>query len=112
LRKAFNAFAGLARKCGPVTAYAQKSRIVIQARVRFAGVVVRKDWLDAHLWLKRSIEHPRLARVEDLGRLGFILHFRLARRSDIDASLAKLMREAHRVGEQEHVYGPDTSASV
>ena len=103
LRKTFDAFVALARRCGPVTTYAQKTRIVIQARVRFAGVVVRKQWLDAHLWLKRRVEHPSLVRVEDFGRLGFGHHFRLARRADVDDSLGQLMREAHRIGEQEHI---------
>ncbi len=53
-----------------MTVYAQKTRIVIQARVRFAGAVVRQDWVDASLWLKRRITHPRLHRIEDFGRLG------------------------------------------
>jgi hypothetical protein len=40
LRQTFNRFVGLARASGPVTVYAQKTRSVIQARVRFAGAVV------------------------------------------------------------------------
>ena len=42
LRRTFDRFASLAKACGPVTVYAQKTRIVIQARVRFAVVVVRR----------------------------------------------------------------------
>jgi Domain of unknown function (DUF5655) len=90
-----------ARKCGPVTAYAQKTRLVIMARVRFAGVVVRTSHLDAGLWLRRRVEHPRLLRVEDYGRLGYGHHFRLERPADIDARLQKLLEEAYRVGTQE-----------
>jgi hypothetical protein len=85
-----------ARACGPVTAYAQKTRIVIQARVRFAGAVVRAGYLDAGLWLRRRADHPHLRRVEDLGALGYIHHFRLERPSDIDEPLRMLMREAYR----------------
>lgn len=90
-----------ARECGPVQAYAQKSRIVIQARVRFAGAVVRTTYLDASLWLRRRAEHPLLRRVEDFGRLGFGHHFRLEAPGDIDAPLQALMEEAYRVGLQE-----------
>jgi len=90
-----------ARKCGPVTAYAQKTRLVIMARVRLAGVVVRTGHLDAGLWLRRRVEHPRLQRVEDYGRLGYGHHFRLERPADIDAELQKLVGEAYRVGTQE-----------
>jgi len=105
LCQVFDDFVKLARECGPVTVYAQKTRIVIQARVRFASVVVRKNWLDAGMWLKPQIERPRLVRVEDSGRLDFGHHFRLAKREDIDDGMAALMREAHRIGEQEHIYG-------
>ena len=90
-----------ARKCGPVTAYAQKTRLVIMARVRFAGVVVRTGHLDAGLWLRRRVEHPRLQRVEDYGRLGFGHHFSLEHPADIDAGLQTLIAEAYRVGTQE-----------
>jgi uncharacterized protein DUF5655 len=90
-----------ARACGAVTAYAQKTRLVIMARVRFAGVVVRTGYLDAGLWLRRRVEHPRLQRVEDYGRLGYGHHFRLERPADIDAELQELVGEAYRVGTQE-----------
>jgi hypothetical protein len=83
-----------------VTVYAQKTRIVLQVRVRFAGAVVRSTWLDAGLWLRRRVEHPRLVRTEDFGRLGYGHHFRLEHPSDIDAGLEALMREAYTVGTQ------------
>ena len=100
LRATFERFADLARACGPVTVYAQKTRIVITARVRFAGAVVRREWLDAGLWLKRRAEHPRLTRVEDFGAAGYGHHFRLARPGDVDAALAALVREAYLIGIQ------------
>jgi hypothetical protein len=84
-----------------VTVYAQKTRIVIMARVRFAGAVVRVGHLDAGLWLRRRISHSKLDRVEDFGRLGFGHHFRLTSPEDIDAELEELMCEAYRVGTQE-----------
>lgn len=93
----FRAWVALARACGPVTIYAQKSRIVIQARVRFAGATVRAGYLDATLWLNRPAVHPCLARTESFGALGYGLHFRLARPADIDPALRRLMREAYRL---------------
>lgn len=100
VRQAFDALLKAARRCGRVTVYAQKTRIVFQARVRFAGIIVRKNWLDAGLWLKRRVKHPRLARVEDFGKLGFGLHFHLRNRADIDSSLGLLVKEAYRDGQQ------------
>ena len=100
-RRTWDRWLAAARKCGPVTAYAQKSRLVIQARVRFAGAVVRVGHLDAGLWLRRRVEHPCLQRVEDFAQLGYVHHFRLERPENIDAELQKLMEEAYRVGTQE-----------
>jgi hypothetical protein len=97
----FRAWLGAARDCGPVTAYAQKTRIVFQVRVRFAGAVVHGTWLDGSLWLKRRADHPRLYRVENFGRLGYGHHFRLERVGDIDRALRSLMREAYAVGAQQ-----------
>lgn len=91
----YRAWAALARACGPVTIYAQKTRIVFQARVRFAGAVVRAGYLDASLWLHRRVRHPRLRRTESFGALGYGLHFRLAEPGDIDAALGRLVREAY-----------------
>jgi len=82
-----------------MTVYAQKTRIVMQARVRFAGAVVHPDWLEATLWLKRQVEHPCLRRIEPLGRLGYNLHFDLRQLADIDEALAELMREAYHTGQ-------------
>jgi hypothetical protein len=91
----YRAWAALARSCGPVTIYAEKTRIVFQARVRFAGAVVRAGYIDAGLWLRRKAAHPRLRKVESFGSLGYGLHFRLATPTDIDNALAELMREAY-----------------
>jgi hypothetical protein len=100
-KKTYDRWLAAARACGKVTAYAQKTRITIMARVRFAGAVVRREYVDAGLWLKRPVDHPRLRRTEDFGRLGFVHHFRLERPEDVDAELRQLMREAYQIGIQE-----------
>ena len=97
LRRTFNGFDSVARACGPVDIYAQKTRIVIQARVRFAGAVVRRDWLDAGVWLKRPSRHPRLHRVESFGHLGYGLRFLLRKPEDVDEALTRLIQEAYHI---------------
>ena len=94
-KQTWDRWVAVARECGPVKVYAQKTRIVIQARVRFAGAVVRNSYLDAGVWLHRRADHPRLQRTEDFGPLGYVLHFRLEKPEDIDAGLEELMREAY-----------------
>jgi hypothetical protein len=105
IREVFDAWRGLAEACGQVTVYAQKSRIVFQVRVRFGGAVIRKRYVDAALWLMRGVEHPRLARTESFGSLGYGHHFRLETCEDLDEDLAALMREAYAIGCQEHLRG-------
>jgi uncharacterized protein DUF5655 len=95
VRQSFNRWVAVARKAGPVTVYAQKTRIVFQSRVRFAGAVVKKTWLDAGIWVRRPVKHPRLVRTEYFGRLGYVHHFRIERPTDIDDALEKLIREAY-----------------
>lgn len=95
VRQAFNRWVAVARKAGPVTVYAQKTRIVFQSRVRFAGAVVKKTWLDAGIWIRRPVDHPRLIRSENFGRLGYVHHFRIEGPADIDGALEKLVREAY-----------------
>jgi hypothetical protein len=68
---------------------------VLQARVRLAAAVVRQEWLDAGLWRQRPVTHQRVHRIENYGRLGYGVHFRLAAPADIDARLAALVREAY-----------------
>jgi Domain of unknown function (DUF5655) len=100
LRDTFNTYVAAARHNGPVTVYAQKTRIVMQGRVRFAGAVVRKDWLNATMWLKRRITHSRLVRTVSFGELGFGHHFRLSKPEDVDPSIVKLLSEAYAIGQQ------------
>jgi hypothetical protein len=95
LRKTFEQLVAIARRFGPVTVYAQKTRIVLQARVRFAGATVRKEWLDAHLWLRRKAQHPLMTRIESFGPLGYGCYFRLRNVSDLDQRMTSLIEEAY-----------------
>jgi hypothetical protein len=103
LRQAFDRLVEIAEKCGPVTFYAQKTRLVLMVRVRFANIVVRKHSLDLGLWLTRRIEHPRLHRTDVFGPATFVHLFRLSGPVDIDPELEELICEAYKTGRQEHL---------
>ncbi len=92
----------MVRECGPATVYAQKTGIVFQVRVRFAGVAVRKRWLDCALWLKRRVELPRIRRIESVTPHDYVHRLRLSRLEEFDEELAALIREAYAVGCQRH----------
>lgn len=103
VRATFDRLVRLANACGPVTVYAQKTRIVFMVRVRFANLITRKAWLLFGLWLTRRVEHPRLQKVELYGPATFGHQFKLADPAEIDDRLADLICEAYRVGRQEHL---------
>ncbi len=86
-----------------MTVYAQKTRIIFQVRVRFAGAVIKKNWVEGGLWLKRKVEHPRFFRIESPAPRDHIHRFRLATLADVDEELAEFLREAYAVGCQEHL---------
>ena len=102
VRKVYLRFKALVKRFGPVTVYAQKTRIVFQTRGRFAGIQVRKNRLDVGLWLKRRREHSRLYKIEFYPPNDYVHRIRLADVSEIDAELAGFVREAYIVGRQEY----------
>jgi hypothetical protein len=102
VRKLYQSFRRLVKRYGPVTVYAQKTRIVFQARARFAGVQVRRSRLEVGLWLKRRREHPRLYRIEFYPPSDYVHRIRLAQLSDFDGTLAAFVKEAYSVGKQEY----------
>ncbi|MFQ5747486.1 MAG: DUF5655 domain-containing protein [Gemmatimonadota bacterium] len=103
VRATFDRFLEAIQACGPVTVIPQKTRIAIQARVRFAGGVTRKKWLNAALWLTRRPEHLRITRIETFGPRSFGVRFKLERPEDVDDALVALIREAYDVGCQRHL---------
>ncbi len=103
VRKLFNRFIALVRRCGPVTVYPQKTRIVCQVRVRFAGAVTRRGSLEAGLWLQRRAKHPRLRQVELIPPGDYIHYFRFRALFEFDRAFMTLVREAYAIGCQQHL---------
>lgn len=103
VRLIFDRFLEVIETCGRVEVIPQKTRIAIQARVRFAGCVVRNKWLLADLWLTRRVSHARLQRVDKFGHRSYGHRFRLDAPTDIDADFKALVKEAYSVGLREHL---------
>ncbi len=103
VRLTFDRFLEVVENCGPVEVIPQKTRIAIQAKVRFAGCVVRKRWLLANLWLTRRVSHPKLQRVEEFGPRSYGHQFRLDSPDDIDGALEEFVQESYAVGLREHL---------
>jgi uncharacterized protein DUF5655 len=106
MRELFERF--VAAVPGPVIVNATKSRITLQARMRFAGIDrPRKRYLLANFVLTRPIESTRFTRVEHIPPYYYVHRLRLHGPEDIDAELEEWLAEAYQVGEQRHVSDPD-----
>jgi hypothetical protein len=57
VKKIFREFAPMVRACGIVHMIPQKTRVVFQARMRFAGAMPRKSHLICHFILPRRIDN-------------------------------------------------------
>jgi Domain of unknown function (DUF5655) len=91
-----------------VTVNVTKSRIALQARMRFAGIDrPRKRHLLANFVLTRPIESPRLTRVEYVPPYYYVHRLRLTDPADIDPELRSWLAEAYEVGTQRHVTDPE-----
>jgi hypothetical protein len=95
LRPVFDALVAAAEENGPVTVNATKSRITLQAEMRFAAVATRRAQLKAHVVLGRRIESPRFTKVEHLPPAYYVHHFELARPEDVDDEVREWLAEAY-----------------
>lgn len=97
VREAFDRYAELVARCGPTTVIAQKSRIVIMGRVRFAGATVRRDRLIANFALTRRLDDPRF-RIEAYNERWIAHRFELRSPADLDSfpELAGWLCESYR----------------
>lgn len=96
VRETFDRYVELIAQCGPVTVIAQKTRLVIMGRVRFAGAVVRRDKLIASFALTRRIDDPRL-RVEVYSSRWIAHRFDVRSAADLEfPELAAWLCEAYR----------------
>ena len=104
VRRIFDKLARLATACGPARIYPQKTRIVIQARIRFAGGRPQKRSFVAGFLLPRGTRSKRFSMVLDgLSRHYIAVHVPLRAEGDVDAQVARWMKRAYRFGVQEHL---------
>ena len=108
-RAAFDRFVELVERCGPVTVIAQKTRIVLMVRVRFAGAVVLRDRVRLNFALARRLDAPWVERIEVYMAGRWNAHRFVARGpADVDAiaDLPALLCESYRdIGAQDALRG-------
>ncbi len=99
----YKRFAALAQSCGPVTIIPQKTRLVFQERVRFAGCVPRKSFLLCSFGFHRKRESPRFHKITQYAPLWYGHECRVTSEKDFDEEFMDWIRESYAVGQQKHL---------
>jgi Domain of unknown function (DUF5655) len=104
VRRIFDKLATIARACGPVRIYPQKTRAIMQVRIRFAGCRPMKKQLVAHFLLPHGTTSPRFSEVLDNASPHYIAAYvPLQSEAEVDAEIRRWMKRAYRFGCQEHL---------
>jgi hypothetical protein len=112
-RAAFERFVELVGRCGSVEVIAQKTRIVLMGRVRFAGAVVLRDRVRLSIALTRRLEAPWVKDIESYTPRWNAHRFEARTAADVDAipALPELLCEGyHDLGQQESLGRSDAAA--
>ena len=97
-------FSALVNECGPVQIAPAKTRIGFQVRMIFAAVNKLSEYgLDAHVVLTRRLQGSRFTRIEKMTPRCYVHHFRVESLDELDDEVKSWLREAYRVGTQEHL---------
>jgi hypothetical protein len=107
----YHHYLGLIHKIGPVNIEPIKTRIAFLVRVRFGGAVLREKWLEARLWLKHSVQHPCLRRIEKVCPRDFIHYFGLSSVDEMGESFVSFLRESYAIRIQEDLMEGQESGS-
>lgn len=92
---------------GPLYLNPGKSGIAFQARMRFGGVVLRKDSVELRFILRRRLDSPRIARLIAYAPQTYGHHLIVRDAADFDTELQAWLAESYRVGTQEHLLRKD-----
>lgn len=106
VKAAFAVMDALIRSCGPVTMIPQKTRIAYQVRMRFAALMPQANVLRGHLVLAERRPLPCFEKVESFSPRNHVHLFRLRGPAEVTEELATCVRDAYRVGAQEHLVNP------
>ncbi len=99
----FERFIAFVQDLGPVTVIPQKSRIAIQALVRFTGCIPRKDYLECSFWFTRRRASPRFHKIERFGPSAFGHYTRIRSEAEFDDEFRSWLHEAYQVGQRKHL---------
>jgi len=103
IRELFDRFRAMVEACGPAKVVPYRNKVGFMVRVRFAGAVPKKEWLEVGFWLTRRIQSRRFRKIETIYPNAHIHTLRITAPEDLDGEVAGWVKEAYSIGCQEHL---------
>lgn len=103
VRELYERFVAIVAACGPVTVIPQKTRVAFQVRMRFAAIVPQARCLKGHLVLAKPRRSRCFEKIESFSPGNHVHVFRVSRAEAFTGEFTQWIREAYRVGRQEHL---------
>jgi hypothetical protein len=101
VRELFDRYVEAVRRFGPFKVEPQKTRIVFQVRVRFAGGHALQSGFRGAFWLRQSRPGAPVDRIEKVTEGCYVHSFLLRRPQDLNATLLRRLAQAYRIGCQD-----------
>ena len=95
VRKIYDALLRASRALGPFEEDPKKTSIHLARKSAFAGVATRKDNIILTLKASGDIQHPRVINRQQASAHRWHLEVRLRDPKDVDAQLARWLKEAY-----------------
>ena len=99
----FRQFSLLVRKCGAVKIETYKTGIGFKVRMAFAGVGLKRNWLDVGLVLARPLKNRRFSQVISFSPRNHLHRFRIRSSEELNGEVLSWLKESYKVGKQEHL---------
>jgi hypothetical protein len=103
VRELFDRFRAIVDELGPTTMIVYRDRVAFMDRVRFAGVVPRRDHVELGFWFTEREEHPRFSKVETLATNAHIHNVRVRTAAELDDDVRRWIDKAYHVGRRDHL---------
>jgi hypothetical protein len=101
----FNYFIAEYKKIGDIDIHPVKTRVALLTKMRFCSInKIGKDYISIHFVFTQPYpDNLCFYRIENLSNRFFLHHFKMQRKSDINAEVKRYMKLAYRIGNREHI---------
>jgi hypothetical protein len=103
VRALFDRFRSMVDERGPNTMIVYRNRVGFMVKVRFCGIVPKRDHVELAFWFTRRENDARFAKIETIATNVHVHRTRIHRLEQLDDSVRRWLDAAYRVGCREHL---------